>query len=41
MFEEIITNNYINDHKISYMLAIKIYALRCRSRALIERVKIF
>lgn len=39
--EEIIDNHYISGNKISYMIASKIYALRCRSQGLTERVQVF
>lgn len=41
MRDEIIENKYIKDNHKSYMMAMKIYALRCRSKTLTERVKVF
>jgi hypothetical protein len=39
--DEVIDNKYIKNNRRSYMLAMKLYALRCRSQTLTERVKIF
>lgn len=39
--QEVIGNKYIKEHHKSYMLALKVYTLRCRSKVLTERVKIF
>lgn len=39
--EEVIGNKCLRRNQISYLIAAKIYNLRCRSKTLTERVKIF
>lgn len=41
MMQEIAGNKYIKNHQKSYIMAMKMYALRCRKRSLLDRVKIF
>ena len=38
--EEIIESNYINGNLRSYLMRSKVYALRCRNKSLVERIKI-
>lgn len=39
MEDEVTCNNFVKDNRISYLIAMKIYAIRCRSATLAERVK--
>lgn len=39
--DEVVENKYIKNNHMSYMLAMKLFAIRCRSKTLTERVKIF
>lgn len=40
LMEEVMKNGYIKQNRKSYMMAMKVYSLRCRSKLLTERVKI-